>query len=252
MSVGYSFKEICLSLAVAILAFALATYFGIFEQLFRFVARYQVWHALDSVFALFVCLGSWLLFLSLRQSAQLRQEIDRCRVAEEQAHNSARHDPLTGIPNRLFFTEMVSAALTEASKCCRRCSVLFVDLDQFKPVNDTYGHDVGDAVLREVSKRLNQALVDTRLVARLGGDEFGVILDFEAEAETPVLIRQVLLEELRRPMRINGIEIEIDATIGIASGPEPDMTAEDLIRAADVAMYDGKRAHGAMRAKQAA
>lgn len=245
-----SHTEIVASALVAIAAFALATHFALFKHISKFAAKHQAWHTLDSIFAMIICASSWTLFLSLRKSTQLRCEIDRSEAAEKLAYSAARHDPLTGLPNSLFFSETVATALSEATRLNGKCAVLFIDLDQFKPVNDAHGHDVGDDLLIEVGNRMRAIVPTARQVARLGGDEFGIVVDVDEVGANHV--RDCIAQCLGKPITIGELSLSIDATIGIAIGPKPDMSSEALIRSADIAMYDHKRARGNPRARQAA
>lgn len=232
--------EKLLSALIAIAAFAVSTYFSLFETLLQLGAQHRLWREMDVAFALLLCAGSWLIFLMMRRSQQLRAEIIRRKRAEAEAHNAARRDALTLLPNRLSFSEAVDTAIRVTSRESR-FAVFFIDLDGFKPVNDTHGHHAGDAVLIEVAKRLTTALAGTRQVARLGGDEFGVLVDFRGPDETLRSMIQVVQSSLREPIRVKDIMVRVDATIGFSTGPQEDFSAEDIIRAADHAMYDAKR-----------
>jgi len=165
------------------------------------------------------------------------------RVAQEQAQALARHDPLTGLPNRRVFTSEIDAAVKRARDGGSPCSLLMIDLDKFKPVNDMHGHPAGDLVLCEVANRLRSLLGKNDVAARLGGDEFAVIAMGEPgdhRQRVFDLARQILAT-LGRSMSFDGTMIEIGATIGIASSPADAMETEDLMRAADLALYQGKR-----------
>jgi diguanylate cyclase (GGDEF)-like protein len=147
----------------------------------------------------------------------------------------ATHDPLTGLPNRTLFHERLDAQLAAE----RPIAVLLLDLDRFKEVNDTLGHALGDELLVEVGRRLRPFLPAPDLIARLGGDEFAVFM--EAASETQALQRvDELLAQIRQPFDIAGLDFDIDASIGIAMADDPTLTAADLVRRADVAMYTAK------------
>ncbi len=165
------------------------------------------------------------------------------RLAQEEAQTLARHDALTGLPNRRVFTNELEKAVTLSQTGSAPCSVLMIDLDRFKPINDTLGHAVGDLVLCEVATRLRTVLGQKDLAARLGGDEFAVILQSEtADHRAYVLeVAQKALISLEEPMLVNGASVEISATIGISSCPSDAMEPEALLRAADLALYQGKR-----------
>lgn len=165
------------------------------------------------------------------------------RLAQEEAQRLARHDALTGLPNRRVFTNELEKAVMLTRTGSAPCSVLMIDLDRFKPINDTLGHAVGDLVLCEVATRLRAVLGQQDLVARLGGDEFAVILQGEtADHRAYVLeVAQKALIALEEPMLVNGTSVEISATIGISSCPSDAIEPEALLRAADLALYQGKR-----------
>lgn len=152
---------------------------------------------------------------------------------------AALHDPLTGLPNRRLFADQLDAQLARARRNGESVGVLFVDLDGFKAVNDSFGHDIGDALLVEISRRLNAGVRAGDCVARLGGDEFVIMLagvDGEAAA-------QAVAEKLRGMIRelavIEGIELTPGASIGVAVGPT-DESAEELLQRADREMYAAK------------
>jgi len=188
-----------------------------------------------------VLLSGLFIFAWYRMQAY-KNELKRRIAAEESAHASARHDTLTGLPNRRRFTERTGEALGRAWSQRSQCAVLFIDLDGFKPVNDTYGHAVGDALLVEIADRLRFSAPDPANVARLGGDEFAALIEYAKDKDTPALTASRILREIQRPAIIDGKSIMVGATVGIAIGPENGRGAEDLIHAADLAMYEGKKA----------
>lgn len=169
----------------------------------------------------------------------VRDITDR-RALEEQLTHQAMHDSLTGLANRTLLQNRVAAALSRAKRRNSRIAVLFIDLDNFKTVNDTLGHAAGDILLVNISDRLRKCLRLSDTPARLGGDEFAVLLeDFEDETEKE-LVAARLLDEIRRPVDIQGREVFVGASIGIAANSPADQP-EDLLRKADVAMYTAKR-----------
>jgi diguanylate cyclase (GGDEF)-like protein len=153
------------------------------------------------------------------------------------------HDALTGLPNRTLFHERAELAI-KGIRSDRTVAVLLVDLDRFKEVNDTLGHDHGDELLKVVAERLAGALRGGDTLARLGGDEFAVVLadlpNRGAAAETAARLH----DALRRPFELRGIAVELDASVGIALSPEHGRDVTTLIQRADVAMYDAKRTQG--------
>jgi diguanylate cyclase (GGDEF)-like protein/PAS domain S-box-containing protein len=168
---------------------------------------------------------------------------DRKRL-EQQIEHLAYHDALTDLPNRALFHDQVTLALARGRRSGLSAAVLFLDLDDFKAVNDSLGHAIGDQLLREVGRRLVAAMRETDVVARQSGDEFLVLLaDIDGPPE-PAAERtaQRLTEALNAPVQLADAELHVGGSIGISTwtgGPE---TAEDLIKAADAAMYRAKRA----------
>jgi diguanylate cyclase (GGDEF)-like protein len=153
----------------------------------------------------------------------------------------AYSDPLTGLPNRALFNDRIKQAVSAARRASSKLSVLQMDLDRFKYVNDTLGHQIGDLLLREVAQRLSQALQrrgDT--VARVGGDEFAVLLPTE-DPDGAILVARRLLEALAEPITIEGQLVDVGASIGVANFPQHGEDANTLVRHADVAMYAAKR-----------
>ncbi len=173
----------------------------------------------------------------------LEQAHEATRKAQEQAQAMARHDALTGLPNRRVFSTGLETALGHSRNGSVIYSVLMIDLDRFKPVNDLQGHAVGDLVLCEVARRLQDLVRKNDIVARLGGDEFAII--FEADAnrypETVIGLAGRILSAIREPVSIGSITVEIGASIGIASSPADGVEPDILLRAADIAMYRAKR-----------
>lgn len=152
--------------------------------------------------------------------------------------HSARHDVLTGLPNRACLLERLSEAL--AARDAQPFTLLFLDFDRFKAVNDRYGHKVGDGLLVEIAKRLKQCVRLGDLVARLGGDEFTILLMGDNEIEQAERAAQRILRAFERPCVIEGIEIRTSASIGILVDGHSCETAEDALRNADIAMYSAK------------
>jgi diguanylate cyclase (GGDEF)-like protein len=152
----------------------------------------------------------------------------------------AMHDSLTNLPNRGMFLESLDRALRKSRRKRNRISVLFIDLDRFKVVNDTLGHQAGDKLLQAVAERLRSAVRDSDLVARLGGDEFVVLVEDHGGPEEVMIVAQKVLEMLDRPVLIDWREVHISCSIGIASYPEDGEEVEALVKNADIAMYQAK------------
>lgn len=232
--------EASIILLSAILAAELAVAFNAFEVLHQAAQQYGLWR-IDQVFSALFCIGLGFMILSARRSRQLRREMAHREAAEEKARALARHDVLTGLPNRRVFAESLNESLARAKRGISRCAVLLIDLDRFKPVNDLYGHAVGDAVLCEIANRLKQIARRSETLARLGGDEFAAIVEFGAGDDAPIRFAKRIISTLSQPILAGDVQVEIGATIGIALHPVDGADAESLLRAADLAMYSAKR-----------
>jgi diguanylate cyclase (GGDEF)-like protein/PAS domain S-box-containing protein len=175
--------------------------------------------------------------------ATISDETEHRRSADELFHRAV-HDPLTGLANRVLLIDRLEHALARADRQERRLGVLYVDLDGFKAVNDTWHHAVGDQVLRNVAERLTRAVRPEDTVARFGGDEFVVLCEDLTDAADSVRVAERILAELCRPIPHRGGTARLAASIGVvlADGPT---SGEALIEAADRAMYRAKRRGGA-------
>jgi len=166
---------------------------------------------------------------------------DRKR-AEEQIEFHAYHDVLTNLPNRKLFNDRLMQNVTRARRSGRSVAVMFVDLDHFKTINDTLGHEAGDELLLEMSRRLRDCVRDDDTVARLGGDEFTIILAELRHPEDAAGVAEKIIRNVQEPMTIAGATVEVSASIGIALYPEDGADPETLLRNADSAMYRAKEA----------
>jgi diguanylate cyclase (GGDEF)-like protein len=173
----------------------------------------------------------------------LRRVTKRLRKHVEEIEHQAMHDSLTGLPNRVVFRDRVEQALHGARRRPGEVAVMFLDLDRFKEVNDTLGHESGDVLLREVGQRLAHSLRAGDTVARLGGDEFGVLASGVEDADGALLIARKLRRAVEWPFSLRGLTLEVEASIGIALFPEHGTDVDTLLRHADVAMYQSKEAH---------
>jgi diguanylate cyclase (GGDEF)-like protein len=162
----------------------------------------------------------------------------------------AHHDALTGLPNRSALSETLQESLDAAERDHRALAVMLLDLDDFKSINDTLGHELGDLTLQRVALRLRQAAGDGAVLARIGGDEFAVLVDgTQADAEA---VGERLLEALDDPLEVDSVALHIRASIGIACFPQHGRTSPELIRHADVAMYCAKGSDAAFHTYAAA
>jgi len=167
-------------------------------------------------------------------------DITEQKYAEQRALHAAQHDPLTGLPNRTIVYEFGSKLINSAVRHRKCLAVLFFDLDRFKPINDTYGHEAGDKMLQEVAQRLRTSLRSGDVIGRIGGDEFVAILD-DVRSETDVgLAARNLLEVLRQPYHVDTLELRTSPSIGISLCPHDGTDIDVLIRHADAAMYQAK------------
>lgn len=170
----------------------------------------------------------------------IRQQLQDLQENREELEHMARHDVLTGLPNRRAFQERLDHALSRSQRNGERFALLFIDVDNFKSINDRWGHDGGDALLKIVALRLVATTRKVDSIARMGGDEFVVLLDNAAQRDDVATIAEKLLESVRSPFLYRGHELQISFSIGISLYPEDGRTSTDLIALADRAMFDAK------------
>ncbi|HUL57604.1 MAG TPA: diguanylate cyclase [Usitatibacter sp.] len=162
--------------------------------------------------------------------------------AKRRLEEQAQHDPLTGLPNRRLLIDRLKQATSAARRRERCVGVLFVDLDRFKEVNDTRGHDAGDTVLKEVARRMQACVREADTVAREGGDEFVVVLPDLEVPEDALRVAEKIVVELAKAMDVGGAQVRVTPSIGISHYPRDATDIEELIRRADQAMYSAKGA----------
>ena len=167
-------------------------------------------------------------------------DVTERKSLEEQLTHQALHDPLTKIANRALFRDRVDHALTKLPRSKRSLAVLFLDLDNFKGINDSMGHAAGDKLLVLVAERLQDCLRTTDTAARLGGDEFAVLVEAVHNSEETLMIAERIQSVFREPFGIDGKLVRVDTSIGIASSAADVMSSEELLRNADLAMYLAK------------
>ncbi|HEX6375499.1 MAG TPA: EAL domain-containing protein [Allosphingosinicella sp.] len=215
------------------LGFHLSARFPFAEVVVRAPAAEDVWWSLSGS-PNFDEYGRFLGFRGLGSN------LSEQRRSEAETSKRARYDSLTNLPNRAMMRDMLDHALTNADARRRGCALMMIDLDRFKQVNDTLGHPVGDKLLRKVAGRLTEVLGEDGQVGRLGGDEFEAILPgIEEEGRLSELARR-LIEQVSLPYKIEGHEIRIGTSVGIAVGLPGKTLAERLIKDADVALYAAK------------
>jgi diguanylate cyclase (GGDEF)-like protein len=179
---------------------------------------------------------------------QLQVEIEEREKIAAELDFLANHDALTGLPSLRLCKDRLDQSLAEARRNRQTSAVMFLDLDEFKEINDQYGHEFGDLVLKATADRIREEVRETDTVARIGGDEFVIILSSLPEDNIAERIAANVIEQIARPIEIKNTEVTVSASIGISLYPENGITAEELIRSADKAMYrvkhEGKNSFG--------
>jgi diguanylate cyclase (GGDEF)-like protein/PAS domain S-box-containing protein len=175
------------------------------------------------------------------------ENITERRLAEEELRRQAElnehqalHDALTGLPNRTLFHDRIEQAIAAASRENSRVAVMMMDLDRFKEVNDTLGHQAGDALLAEIGERLRGAVRGSDTVARLGGDEFGILLPGQADDAGVLAVIERIHEAVEQPIVLQGLPLGIEASLGVAFFPQDGSDVDTILRRADLAMYTAK------------
>jgi diguanylate cyclase (GGDEF)-like protein len=194
------------------------------------------WAGLAAVLPLFAVIGGR--FSLLRQ--RLRTSNEELRSALGAVRQMATHDHLTGLPNRALFNEELHRALARAERHARPVALFFMDLDRFKNINDTLGHQFGDRVLQEAGKRLNACVREGDIIARLGGDEFVLLIEEIGDAAALTEIARKLLAAVSELGKIDGQELNVTLSIGICTHPADGRDAKTLLAGADIAMYRAK------------
>ncbi len=178
------------------------------------------------------------------RETELEQEINERRALEKQLTHLAFHDSLTGLPNRSLFIDRLQRAIAEAERKKESVVVMFVDLDDFKKVNDSFGHHVGDKVIQGAAMRLQKCLRDIDSIARLGGDEFTLLVPHIGDHADIEVIARRLIESLDEPIVVEGTEFRMSISIGISVYPDDAGNEDNLLRNADTAMYFAKHTRG--------
>ncbi|MBC8212630.1 MAG: EAL domain-containing protein [Gammaproteobacteria bacterium] len=178
---------------------------------------------------------------SIRRYVGIFSDISSIKQSEAELEHLAHHDPLTNLPNRLLLMTRLRYSLRTASRHRLMCAVLYIDLDRFKLINDSLGHEIGDVVLQTVARRFENQVREADMVARLGGDEFVVLLEGITDPVDASLIAQKIIQSLEQPVMVNDHRFSISCSIGIAIYPKDGNTVEDLLRDADSAMYQAKK-----------
>jgi diguanylate cyclase (GGDEF)-like protein len=181
----------------------------------------------------------------LEKEVQERQHLEQqlAKVTDQQKETlyATLHDALTGLPNRVLFNDRLGHGIEQAKRHGWTLAVMFLDLDKFKAINDSYGHSAGDAVLLTIAKRLSETTRTDDTISRHGGDEFlYLFMEISDEKDAAIVAEKIILA-VQAPCDIGGVELEVNTSIGIAIYPRDGTTAEALIKSADTAMYRAKK-----------
>ena len=170
----------------------------------------------------------------------ITREINDLKRVEDELQYYATHDILTGIPNRYLLLDRLEQTIDRAKRNDSSFALLYIDLDEFKPINDKFGHDVGDQVLKQTAKRLKEAVRKSDTVARMGGDEFVIILDNTKWPENAMQFAQKICNDMEREFTVGNVKIRVTASVGISFYPKDGQTVKSMIKVADRAMYRAK------------
>lgn len=243
-------KDLILIAVIGLPIYLAAVWYQALDRFFELTGEHQN-HTLDWLVILIICVGIAAKIFSIRRVIDLRREVAARRKTEAEAYRLARHDVLTGLPNRRWFIEDFDKWATRLPEG-EACALFVVDLDNFKPINDVYGHRLGDEVLRVVAKRLTR-IAEGGSVARLGGDEFGIIIRYRLGSDTLERMARRIVHEVSKPIPLAALSLQVGVSVGVSTGLPPEaasnvaMAARDgarvetALRQADMAMYWAKK-----------
>lgn len=234
-------REVILIVLSAFLIFWFAQEYDAFEYLVEASRKHESWE-LDELLTLLMIAAFALLFITVRNGKYLKLEIKRRLKAEKEIRKLAFFDSLTGLPNRDLCHNRLEHILMRAKRSQSLAAILFIDLDDFKAVNDTYGHNAGDSVLKETAARMSKRLRSDDTLARISGDEFIMILESLSNPKSVSSLAEELIAAIKPAFIIDGHEVYIGLSIGIAIYPSDAKTSDELINNADAAMYHAKGA----------
>lgn len=177
----------------------------------------------------------------IKQYTGLFQDITEAKKHQAEISRKAYHDQLTGLPNRFLLQDRLAHAIAIKYRDGKKMALLFIDLDGFKEVNDNFGHDAGDALLKNVAAKLLDVMRSEDTVSRLGGDEFIILVEDVRDLENLKIVAQKAISSIREPFSFQGQEMVIGASMGISIFPSDGLDIESLIKKADLAMYDAKK-----------
>lgn len=219
-----------------------------YEEMFKLINTTGKWHgeiwnkrkngeiypSLQSISAVYDNSGKLIRYVSILSDITLQKDY------EQQLLNHSHHDSLTGLPNRLFFNQILQQALSRSQRSHKVFALFFMDLNQFKEINDTYGHNVGDELLKAVATHLQENIRAEDFAARLGGDEFVILFESTHMKDEAIAVAKNLITKIKQPLLINDIKIVPSISIGIAFYPEHGIDGSTLLKNADQAMYFAK------------
>ena len=242
-------RDLLVIFGVALPLYVVIQAVDVLDRGYRQILHRLFWQH-EELLGLLFGLGVAFMFYAWRRLSDLRSEIAQRHIAEREAHRLARHDVLTGLPNRRCFLEEFPHWTADLPGDCV-CAVFVLDLDHFKPVNDLYGHRLGDEVLRVVAKRLERIVGGGGMVARLGGDEFGIIMPVSWDKNAQVRLARRIAYEIPKPIALAALVLEVGVSVGVAIYDREVRTideiavrdgsaVETLLRQADMAMYRAK------------
>lgn len=241
-------RDLIVILALSAPVFAFLVSIDALDAFFEYSRRHEDYE-IDEIVSFLFFVGIAGIIFSVRRISDLGEEMGQRRAAEGEAQRLARHDALTGLPNRRRYLEEFNSRSRGAGHG-ERCAMFVIDLDHFKPINDLYGHRLGDEVLRVVAQRLTDIVEDSGVVARLGGDEFGIIMTVTDDDELPLRVARRIVHDVPRPIKLASLSLEVGASVGVAiqdqhpAGDEvasrEDSPVETVLRQADMAMYRAK------------
>lgn len=231
--------ELAILAFVSLFSVLLAGEYDLLETLLKWAENYEHYEV-DEILTLAFVLAIAFAIFSWRRSAELRQEIGKRSLAEENMRHMAMHDAMTGLPNRTLFVERLAQELDRAQRDNSIVALFALDIDMFKRINDVYGHAAGDALLVETAQRLTGAARRMDTIARLGGDEFAIIMPNQQELADASAFAARIVQAFDQPFNINGHEFVSTISVGVAISSREQNSLTELLRAADVALYRSK------------